>query len=232
VVAPAQLGALAAVDAGLGDLEPGVVRVARDGVELAAELGDPPGVGDVLRDDVQGHRRVRRDHHLLVRERVVERVVVPVGIRVPPDVLLAVDLDVERLAAGRRALVDLGGEDAVASCRPFAPVSSGLRMPGSWMKVTTASTMRITAAPTVQPTSRRVLPRICAATAPLRALNFTRDQMRTPSTPKKTTAGDDEHLLVEGVDPVGVGRSAVLRGPEVGRARARRRPGPGPSPRA
>jgi hypothetical protein len=42
VQAPAQLGALAGVDARLVDLEPGVVVIAGHGVELAAELGDPP----------------------------------------------------------------------------------------------------------------------------------------------------------------------------------------------
>src|SRR3954469_10926269 len=69
VVAPAQLGALAAEDRpGLvaGDLEPGLVRVAGDRVHLAAQLRDPPGVRDVLADDVQDDGGVDGDDHLLV----------------------------------------------------------------------------------------------------------------------------------------------------------------------
>jgi hypothetical protein len=45
-------------------------------------------------------------------------------------------------------------------------------MEDSLAKVTMASATRITAAATVQPISRRALPRICAATAPLRARNL------------------------------------------------------------
>src|SRR5215210_406943 len=57
VVAPAQLGALAGEDGArlpllAGDLEPGVVRVAWDGVELPAQSRDPPGVRDVLGADL------------------------------------------------------------------------------------------------------------------------------------------------------------------------------------
>ena len=69
---------------------------------------------------------------------------------------------------GRRRLVS-------ASCRPSADDSGGLRMSSSLMNVSVARITRITAAPTVQPISSRVLPRIWAATAPLRALNFTRE---------------------------------------------------------
>src|SRR3954447_12991253 len=50
VVAPAELGALTPEDrAGqrARDLEPRVVRVAGDGVELSAQLRDPPRVRDV-----------------------------------------------------------------------------------------------------------------------------------------------------------------------------------------
>src|SRR3954468_2749949 len=125
VVAPAELGALAPVDAWLRDLEPGVVRVARDGVELAAELRDPPGVDDVLAADLERDGRVRRHDHLLVGERVVERrlgaVALPDGVRVAPDVLLSVDADVQRLAVRGQALVRVGRrEDAVGELEPVA----------------------------------------------------------------------------------------------------------------
>ena len=59
-----------------------------------------------------------------------------------------------------------------ASCSPLAPEFGGLRIAGSLAKVKVARTTRISAAPTVQPISRRVLPRIWAATAPLRARNL------------------------------------------------------------
>ena len=79
VAAPAELRAVAAEDVAAArpelrrDLEPRVVRVARDGVELAAELRDPPGVGDVLRADVERDGRLRGDDHLRVAEGRVER---------------------------------------------------------------------------------------------------------------------------------------------------------------
>ena len=55
------------------------------------------------------------------------------------------------------------------ACRRSAPELGGFWIEESLAKVTTPSASRITAAATVQPTSRRVLPRICAGTAPLRA---------------------------------------------------------------
>ena len=51
---------------------------------------------------------------------------------------------------------------------PCEPVRAGSLIDGSLMKVTTVSTTSTSAAPTVQPISRFVLPRICAATRPLR----------------------------------------------------------------
>jgi hypothetical protein len=51
---------------------------------------------------------------------------------------------------------------------PSGPELGGFWIEESFVKVSTARPVRITAAATVQPTSRRVLPRICAATAPLR----------------------------------------------------------------
>src|SRR6185312_340662 len=108
VVAPAELGALPGEHGArelAGDLEPGVVRVAGDGVELAAELGDPPGVDDVLRVDVQRDRRVRRhDHRRVGEDRVQRRVRAVLRVRVAPDVLLGVDADVQRLAVRRELL--------------------------------------------------------------------------------------------------------------------------------
>lgn len=66
-------------------------------------------------------------------------------------------------------------------------------MGGFWIaesltKVITASTTRITAAPAVQPISRRVLPWICAATAPLRLRNFHSVYTSAPSTATKITS--------------------------------------------
>ena len=178
VVAPAQLGALAGEElpAACRDLEPGVVGVAGDGVELAAELRDPPGVRDVLGVDVERDRRVRPGRPSPRRRRRVQRRVgAVVGVGVAPDVLLAVDADVQRLAVGRQLLGRPTAKSVPlsASWRPSAPEFGGLRMPPSLTKVKTASTTRISAAPTVQPISRRVLPRIWAATAPLRARNLT-----------------------------------------------------------
>jgi hypothetical protein len=50
------------------------------------------------------------------------------------------------------------------STSPLASELGGLMMLGNLMKVTTVSTTRISAAATVQPISRRVLPWIWAAT--------------------------------------------------------------------
>ena len=47
--------------------------------------------------------------------------------------------------------------------------AAGFLIPGSITNVATVRNTRITAAPTVQPISSRVLPWICAATRPLRA---------------------------------------------------------------
>ena len=66
--------------------------------------------------------------------------------------------------------------------------AAGSLIPGSWMKVTAVMKTRITAAPIVHPISSRVLPWICAATRPRRALNLIMNQISRPSTPKNTTA--------------------------------------------
>ena len=59
---------------------------------------------------------------------------------------------------------------------PFASMldAAGFLIPGSITKVATVRKTRITAAPTVQPISSRVLPWICAATRPRLARYLTR----------------------------------------------------------
>ena len=71
---------------------------------------------------------------------------------------------------------------------PFSSMldAAGFLIPGSITKVAIVRKTRITAAPTVQPISRRVLPWICAATRPFFARNLNRHQNSTPSTPTKT----------------------------------------------
>ena len=68
VVAAAQFGALAAIDAGLVrvHLEPGLVDVARDRVLLDRQCRHPPGVDDVLRPDQQAHLGAGRHHQRVV----------------------------------------------------------------------------------------------------------------------------------------------------------------------
>ena len=118
VVAPAQLGALAR------DRRPAssILNHVKftwpgHGVELAAELRDPPGVGDVLRLDVERDGRLRRARPARRRRRRCSagcrRLV---GVRVAPDVALAVDLDVQR-AAVRRAGLEGGGVLDVGTTR-------------------------------------------------------------------------------------------------------------------
>ena len=59
---------------------------------------------------------------------------------------------------------------------------------GIFTNVTIVMTTRMSAAPTVQPISSRVLPWICAATAPRLARNFHSAQKRRPSTTTNTIA--------------------------------------------
>ena len=71
----------------------------------------------------------------------------------------------------------LRSELAYSRWPPLASAALGPELDGSWIEpslanVSTASASRITAAATVQPTSSRVFPRICAGTAPLRARNL------------------------------------------------------------
>src|SRR6185437_14253050 len=72
-------------------------------------------------------------------------------------------------------LLPLGGVGRVTeadSTTPLALESGGLMIAGRWMNVTTVKATRIRAAATVQPISSRVLPWICAATAPFFARNL------------------------------------------------------------
>ena len=102
-----------------------------------------------------------------------------------------------------------------ASWRPSAEEFGGLRMPSSLTNVSVARTTRITAAPTVQPISSRVLPRIWAGTAPLRALNLKTRVEQHALDPDEHDERDGEDELVERVDVVGVRRAARLRRQEI-----------------
>ena len=73
------------------------------------------------------------------------------------------------------SFLPFGGVGSVSEAdrtSPFALEFGGLMMLGSLMNVTTVRTTRISAAATVQPISSRVLPWICAATAPFLARNL------------------------------------------------------------
>ena len=101
VVAAAELGALAVEDhwswpSGIAPRGSGtsLVRVAGDGVHLAAELGDPPRVDDVVGRDVQHDGHADRHDHVHVGEDLL----LGRG-TVAPHVLLAVDADLEAGAA-------------------------------------------------------------------------------------------------------------------------------------
>jgi hypothetical protein len=60
-------------------------------------------------------------------------------------------------------------------------------MSSRYRNVTTTRTTRIAAAPSVQPISSGVLPRIWCATPSRRARYFTSDQINTPQTSRKIT---------------------------------------------
>src|SRR5690242_13187229 len=84
----------------------------------------------------------------------------------------------------------LGGLGSVVAAARAMPgfEFGGLMMLGSFTKVTTVSTTRIRAAATVQPISSRVLPWICAATAPFLARNLYTEYTSASSTITNTTA--------------------------------------------
>jgi hypothetical protein len=89
VVSPAELRALAREDARALEAKPRVIDVAGDRVELATQLGDPPRVRDIDRDDVELHRHTDRRDHFGIGERAVR-------ILEHPHVLTADDVDVQR----------------------------------------------------------------------------------------------------------------------------------------
>ena len=103
---------LALVDALLVGAEDDLVGLAGDGVALAGEVGDVPGVDDVGGEQFQLDRGVDRDHQLVIGEGAV-------GVVVAPQPLLAGRLDRQRLGlgggeagvAGGRRLPRLAGED-------------------------------------------------------------------------------------------------------------------------
>src|SRR5579884_2986183 len=80
------------------------------------------------------------------------------------------------------------GSDSDAARKPWEPEFGGLMMLGSFTNVTTVSTTRIRAAPTVQPISSGVLPWIWAATRLRLARNLITEYSSAPSTPTNTTA--------------------------------------------
>ncbi len=69
---------------------------------------------------------------------------------------------------------------------PSGPVAGGFLMSPRYRKVITAIRTTTTPAPTVQPSSSRSLPRICAGSGPPRRARYlTSDQISTPSTSRK-----------------------------------------------
>ena len=77
----------------------------------------------------------------------------------------------------------------LAACAlPPGDELGGFWIDDSLANVSTASASRTADAPSVQPTSRRVLPRICAATARLRARKRSSVYPSAASTPTKTTS--------------------------------------------
>ena len=94
----------------------------------------------------------------------------------------------------------------------FGPEFGGFWIEDSLAKVTIASATRITAAATVQPTSRRVLPRICAGDGALaRAEAGSARRAARPRRATKITSAMYSVDLVEAVDLVRVRRAARLR---------------------
>src|SRR5262245_47417475 len=99
----AELAAASAIRPDLVRLEPRVSVPAGNGVELAAELRNPPAVIDVLRVDLDADDAVHRDVHLVDRDCAGR-------IRELPVELVRVDSDLERpaLRLGRGNVLDPG----------------------------------------------------------------------------------------------------------------------------
>ena len=144
---------------------------------------------NVERPNAQGDGGVGRHDHLFVGEDVVEVVGIGVGVGVAPEVLLAVDVDVERAAVRRQRWFrrTVGEGRILWGSEPVGVEFGGFLIWSSLRKVTTEIKTSNSAAPTVQPTSRRLLPWTRTATAPLLARNFQTVQISRPPTPKKTT---------------------------------------------
>src|SRR5436190_3838900 len=105
-----ELGALAAEGAEPVREEGHAVDLAGDGVELAAERGDPPAMGDVRGHDLELDLAVVRDLHPVDRDRAVRVVELPVEL---------VAFDPDRLGARcRRCVLDAGDlrEDERRNC--------------------------------------------------------------------------------------------------------------------
>src|SRR3954463_6792360 len=222
VVAPAQLGAVAGEDLPRelgGDLEPGVIRVAGDGVELAAQLGDPPGVRDVLGVDVERHRRLHRDDHLLVGEdRVQRRVGAVVGVGVAPDVLLAVDADVERAAVGRQLLGRPGGEER-AAVGQLQAVRARVRRVADVVELEEREGGQDHEDERGADRPADLQPRVAAdlgGDEPLARAELEQRVEEGPLDAEEDDHGDGEDQLVERVDLVGVRRAPALRRQRVG----------------
>ena len=120
---PGEGRAAALVGAGLVGPEPGVVGLARHGVELATQRRHVPAVDDVGGDQVQLHRGVDRDHQLVVGEGAV-------GIGVAPQPLLGGGGDLERVGAlgwRRRRGADRRRAAPRSAPRPLQALGTGGR---------------------------------------------------------------------------------------------------------
>src|SRR5579885_580825 len=90
VVLAAQLGALAAIDAGIVDHRPGVVDDAGNGVLLDAERRHPPGVDDVVAGDDEADLGVGRHHQRMIDVEQIRRLAVVLDLpRIEPGAELA-----------------------------------------------------------------------------------------------------------------------------------------------
>ncbi len=148
VLDPAELGALALVRPQLLDFVPGVVRMARDRVDLPAQRGDPPAVDHVVlgRGHLDAYRAVDRRAHRVDRDHAVR-------VRDLPVELLALDVHPQLRAGGSgcgnvldaRELVE--GED-----RDRDQDQDGYRRPGK-LQIQVAADLRALGVPRPAPPS-------------------------------------------------------------------------------